>query len=147
MAARQIGFNVERLIAEVAARHRLFLKPDDAAFALVTMNRLVLEQSLEAIHSGILEDLALVQTAAQKAQHRAEMALAEEVRESAAGIRREIQRDIQDARLHTAEVIQQVAAAYQQPMSNQRLIIGILAAALLFVCGIWAGRVSALWWP
>jgi hypothetical protein len=147
MAARQIGFNVERLIAEVATRHRLFLKPDDAAFALVTMNRLVLEESLEAIHSGILEDLALFQAGAQKAQHRAEMALADEVRESAAGIRREIQRDIQDARLQTAEVVQQVAAAYRLPMSNQRLGIVILAAALLFVCGVWAGRISTLWWP
>ena len=45
------SFNVQRLIAEVAAQHGLFLKPDDAAFALVTMNRLVLEESLEAIRS------------------------------------------------------------------------------------------------
>ena len=41
---KTISFNVQRLIAEVAAQHGLFLKPDDAAFALVTMNRLVLEE-------------------------------------------------------------------------------------------------------
>jgi hypothetical protein len=146
VAPRQ-GFNVERLIAEVATRHRLFLKPDDAAFALVTMNRLVLEESLEAIHSGVLEDLALFETAAQKAQHRAGLALAAEVRESAAEIRKEIQRDIQDARLQAAAVVQQVAEAYKRPMSSRKFTIVILAAALLFLCGAWAGRVSTLWWP
>jgi len=56
-AAKPIAFDVQRLIDEVAARHRLLLKPDDAAFAIVTMNRLVLEESLEAIHSLIQEDL------------------------------------------------------------------------------------------
>jgi hypothetical protein len=88
--AKPISFDVEHVIAEVASRHRLLLKPDDAAFALVTMNRLVLEESLEAIHSRVLEDLALFQTAAQKAQNRAEAVLAAEVRDSAAGIRGEL---------------------------------------------------------
>ncbi len=50
-AVKPIAFDVQRLIDEVAARHRLLLKPDDAAFAIVTMNRLVLEESIEAIHS------------------------------------------------------------------------------------------------
>src|ERR1022692_4829840 len=54
--ANPITFNVQRLIAEVAAQHGLFLKPDDAAFALVTMNRLVLEESLEAIRGRVAED-------------------------------------------------------------------------------------------
>ena len=65
-AAKPITFNVQRLIDEVAARHRLLLKPDDAAFAIVTMNRLVLEESLEAIHSRIVQDLALFEAAAKK---------------------------------------------------------------------------------
>ena len=38
---------MQRLIAAVATEHRLLLKPDDAAFSIVTMNRLVLEESLE----------------------------------------------------------------------------------------------------
>ena len=94
---------MQRLIDEVAARHRLLLKPDDAAFAIVTMNRLVLEESLEAIHSHILEDLALFEAAAKKMQTRAGTVLAAEVRESAAGIRQEIERDIQDARLQASK--------------------------------------------
>ena len=44
--AKPIAFDVQRMIDEVAARHRLLLKPDDAAFAIVTMNHLVLEASI-----------------------------------------------------------------------------------------------------
>jgi CHASE3 domain sensor protein len=111
----------------------------------VTMNRLVLEESLEAIHSHIVEDLALFEAAAKKVQTRAGTVLAAEVRESAAGIRQELERDIQDARLQASRIVRQVEAAYQQRMSAQKLTIAVLAAALLFSCGVWAGRISALW--
>jgi CHASE3 domain sensor protein len=144
-AVKPIAFDVQRLIDEAAARHRLLLKPDDAAFAIVTMNRLVLEESLEAIHSHIVEDLALFEAAAKKVQTRAGTVLAAEVRESAAGIRQELERDIQDARLQASRIVGQVEAAYQQRMSAQKLTIAVLAAALLFSCGVWAGRISALW--
>jgi len=145
--AKPIAFDVQHLIDEVAARHRLLLKPDDAAFALVTMNCLVLEESLETVHSRILEDLALFEAAAQKIQTRAASVLAAQVRESAAGIRKEIEGDIQDARLHVSSIVRQVEAAYQQPMSAQKLAIAVLAVILLLFCGAWAGRISALWWP
>ncbi len=103
-AVKPIAFDVQRLIDEVAARHRLLLKPDDAAFAIVTMNRLVLEESIEAIHSRIVEDLALFEAAAKKVQTRAGTVLAAEVRESAAGIRQELERDVQDARLQASRI-------------------------------------------
>jgi len=144
-AVKPIPFDVQRLIDEVAARHRLLLKPDDAAFAIVTMNRLVLEESIEAIHSRIVEDLALFEAAAKKVQTRAGTVLAAEVRESAAGIRQELERDAQDARLQASKFVRQVEAAYQQRMSAQKLTIAVLAAVLLFSWGVWAGRISALW--
>jgi type VI protein secretion system component VasF len=134
-AVKPIVFDVQRLIDEVAARHRLLLKPDDAAFAIVTMNRLVLEESLEAIHSQIVEDLALFEAAAKKAQTRAGTILAAEVRESAAGIRQELERDVQDARLQASKIVREVEAAYQQRMSAQQLAIAALAAVLLFFAG------------
>ena len=144
-AVKPIAFDVQRLIDEVAARHRLLLKPDDAAFAIVTINRLVLEESLEAIHSRIVEDLALFEAAAKKVQTRAGTVLAAEVRESAAGIRQELERDVQDARLQASKTVQQVEAAYQHRMSAQKLTIAVRAAVLLFSWGVWAGRISALW--
>jgi len=143
--AKPRAFDVQRLIDEVAARHRLLLKPDDAAFAIVTMNRLVLEESLEAIHSRVVGDLALFEAAARNMQTRAGTFLAAEVRESAAGIRQELERDVQDARLQASKFVRQVEAAYQQRMSAQKLTIAVLAAVLLFSWGVWAGRISALW--
>jgi hypothetical protein len=147
MAARPIAFDVQHLIDEVAARHRLLLKPDDAAFAIVTMNRLVLEESLEAIHSRIVQDLALFEASGKKMQSRAGTNLAAEVREAAAGIRQELERDMQDARLQASKIIRQVETTYQQRLSGQKLTIAVLAAVLLFCCGVWAGRISLLWWP
>jgi hypothetical protein len=113
----------------------------------VTMNRLVLEESLEVIHSQIHEDLALFEAAAKKMQTRAGTFLAAEVRESAAGIRQELERDVQEARLQASRIVRQVEAAYHQRMATQKLAIAALAAVLLFFCGLWAGRISALWWP
>jgi len=147
MASKPIAFDVQRLVDEVATRHRLLLKPDDAAFAIVTMNRLVLEESLEAIHSQIHQDLALFEAAAKKMQTRAGIMLAAEVRESAVGIRQELARDVQDARLQASNIVRQVEAAYQQRLSAHKLAIAALAAVLLFFWGVWAGRISALWWP
>ena len=145
--ANPITFNVQRLIAEVAAQHGFLLKPDDAAFALVTMNRLVLEESLDAIRSRVAADLAQFQASAQWAHKRAESAIAEEVRRSTAALRDEIQRDINTARLRAVEIVQEVKTAYQQPMSNRKFTIVVLAALLLLLCGIWVGTVTASWWP
>jgi hypothetical protein len=145
--ANPITFNVQRLIAEVAAQHGFLLKPDDAAFALVTMNRLVLEESLEAIRSRVAADLAQFQASAQWAHKRAESAIDEEVRRSTAALRDEIQRDINTARLRAVEIVQEVKTAYQQPMSNRKFTIVVLAAVLLLLCGVWLGKVTAAWWP
>ena len=41
------SIDIQRLIAEVAARHRFLLKPDDPAIALVTMNQLILDDAME----------------------------------------------------------------------------------------------------
>ena len=140
-------FNMERLIAAVAAEHHLLLKPDDAAFAIVTMNRLVLEESLEAIRAVVAEDLAQFKQTAQWAHSRAESAITEEVRRSTAALRDEIQRDINIARLRAAEIVQEVKTAYQKPMSDRKLAIVLLAALLLSLCGIGIGRVTTAWWP
>jgi nitrogen regulatory protein PII-like uncharacterized protein len=142
---KPIAFNIQRLISAVAAEHRLILKPDDAAFAIVTMNRLVLEESLEAIRSVIAEDLAQFKQTAQWAHSRAESAIEEEVRRSASAMREELQRDLNIARLRAAEIVQEVRNAYEKPMSNRKFTIVVLAAVLLILCGAWMGRYTATW--
>jgi hypothetical protein len=141
--AKPIAFNVERLISAVAAEHRLVFKPDDAAFAIVTMNRLVLEESLEAIHTLVAADLAQFKETAQWAHRRAESAIEEEVRRSSRAIREELQRDLNNARLRAAEIVQEVKAAYQKPLSQGNLALAVLLATILFLSGLWTGQMIA----
>ncbi len=65
------SINVQRLIAEVAARHNLFLKPDDPAIALVTMNQLILHATVETVHEQVRVTIAEFDASIQKAEKRA----------------------------------------------------------------------------
>jgi hypothetical protein len=138
--AKPITFNVQRLITAVAAEHRLLLKPDDAAFAIVTMNRLVLEESLEAIRAAVAEDLAQFKQTAQWAHSRAESAIQSEVRLSARALREELQRDIDTARLRAAAIVQEVKETYEKPLAYRDLIIMALAFLLALLVGFALGR-------
>ncbi len=144
---KPIAFNVQRLIAAVAAEHHLILKPDDAAFAIVTMNRLVLEESLEAIRAVVAEDLGQFKQTAQWARRQAESAIHDEVRDAAASFRDEIQRDLARAKLEAFESVQAVKDAYKKPISDRDVAIIALVTVVVLLCGIWVGRVSVLYWP
>ena len=74
------SINVQRLIAEVAARHKLLLNPDDPALALVTMNQLILDASLEAVHEQIRVTITEFHASIQKAEKRAGSMLAQSVK-------------------------------------------------------------------
>jgi len=139
---KPISFNIERLIAAVAAEHRLILKPDDAAFAIVTMNRLVLEESLEAIRAVVVEQLAQFKLTAQSAQSSARSAIEYEIQSTAALLHDAINRDIGRARVHAVEIVEEVKAAYEKPMSNRKFTILSLAGLLIWLVGFCMGRLS-----
>jgi hypothetical protein len=138
--AKPIAFNVQRLITAVAAEHRLLLKPDDAAFAIVTMNRLVLEESLEAIRAVVAEDLAQFKQTAQWAHSRAESAIQSEVRVSARALREELQSDIDTARLRATAMVQEVKEIYEKPLAYRDIIIMALTILLALLVGFAVGR-------
>ena len=52
----QPHFDREALIAEVAKRHKILLDPDDPAFALITINEIVLSRAI-AIVGAKLEEM------------------------------------------------------------------------------------------
>jgi len=133
-------FNVERMIAVVAAEHRFILKPDDAAFALVTMNRLVLEESLEAIRAVVNQDLTQFRETAQWAHSRAESAVETEVRRLVRAVNEELRIDLCNARLKAAEIVQEVKETYERQMSNRKFTIVVLAGILVILCSVWVGR-------
>lgn len=73
--------NIDRLIAEVAARHGVLLKRDDAAFALVTLNQLVLEDGIKKLAAEIRAATAEFESAFERVQARAGASLAKDLRQ------------------------------------------------------------------
>jgi hypothetical protein len=130
--------DVRRLIAEVAARNGIRVEPDDPAFALVTLNQLVLEDFVtrmdERIHLGIAEFVDAI----YKTEARAGKILGAEVRESAAAVREELQRDVEAARIGGLELIRQLHRQHVWVGLFVRCGTDILVAATLAVV-FWLG--------
>ncbi|MBX6329770.1 MAG: hypothetical protein IRY89_14470 [Pseudolabrys sp.] len=61
--------DVEKLIGEVAARNGIRIEPDDPAFALVTLNQLVLEDAVKILVREIHAATADFESAAERVQN------------------------------------------------------------------------------
>jgi len=83
--------DVRRLIAEVGARNGIRVEPDDPAFALVTLNQLVLEDFITRMDERIRLGIAEFLEAVHKTEAHARKILGAEVRESAAAVREDLQ--------------------------------------------------------
>lgn len=67
--------DVKALIGEVAARNGIRLEPGDPAFALVTLNQLVLEEAVRDFVAEIRAATADFETSAERVQSMAGSAL------------------------------------------------------------------------
>jgi hypothetical protein len=132
------SIDIQRLIGEVAARDGIRVEPGDPAFALVTLNQLVLEDAIkqigEHIHSGIAEFTEAV----QKTESLAGKVLAEEVKEAAAEVREELQRDIEAARINAREILYETHRKHSR-VALIRCAVAAIAAAAVFASGVWVG--------
>jgi hypothetical protein len=81
--------DVKRLIGEVSAQNGIRLEPNDPAFALVTLNQLVLEETANRLFEQVSAILAQFSEALSKGEHLAGKTLAQEVKAVAADIRNE----------------------------------------------------------
>ncbi len=140
------SFDKTRLLAEMATRHGIRLNDDDPALAMVGLNQLALEETVRAVCDQFGTRIAEFEASAQKLETRAGTVLAQQVRESAAEIRREIQHDVHAAGLRSRELLNRIHEAHRRPVLVRWTAIGILIAFLLFCCGIWVGRMTALSW-
>src|SRR5215831_11893422 len=102
------SIDIQRLIGEVAARDGIRVEPGDPAFALVTLNQLVLEDAVKQIREHIRSGIAEFTEAVQKTESRAGKVLAEEVKEAAAQVREELHRDVEAARIRAGEILSEV---------------------------------------
>ena len=133
------SIDIQRLIAEVAVRHDLLFKPDDPAFAIVTMNQLILDDAMERVQKGIRETIAGFNASYQKAEKRAGSVLAQEVKQSAEQMRQGLQNDIHIAGLKAREYVHLVNEAHRRPSLIRWSAVGLVAGAFLFGGGVWLG--------
>lgn len=122
--------DVNALIGEVAARHGVMLRPDDPAFALVTVNQLILQQTMTELVERARGAAAQFDHAAEKAQLRAGALLAEEVRKAGTEIRQGIRRDLAET---------QARMEHWRFVRNRSIAIGVTSGLALFAMGIWVG--------
>ena len=139
MNTRNARIDVQRLIAEVAARHHVLLKPDDAAFALVTMNQLVLEELVERVEGRIGASLAAFEASTRDAERRAARLIADEVDRSGARMRQQIESDIGDASLKARKLLDQVAHAHRRLLSVRMTAVAIICFLALCLLAVWVG--------
>jgi len=139
MANGSGAIDIQRLIAEVAARHNLFLKPDDPAIALVTMNQLILDAAIESVHKQVSVTIAEFQTSIQKAEKRAGSMLAQTVKESAFQMQQGLHSDIHVAGLKAREIVHLVNEAHRRPALIRSSALGLVAGVVLFGGGFWLG--------
>lgn len=133
------SINSQRLIAEVAARHNVILKPDDPAFALITMNQLILDGAVEAVHEKIRATISEFRASMEKAEKRAGNILAQGVKDSAVQMQQGLQNDIHLAGLQAREIVHLVNEAHRRPALIRWTAVGLMAGALSFAGGLWLG--------
>jgi histidinol dehydrogenase len=131
--------DVRRLIAEVAARDGIRVEPGDPAFALVTLNQLVLEDAVAHIGQQVRAGIMEFTEAVHKTEARAGKLLAQEVKEAAAEIRRELHQDIQNARLEAKEIVHEVHRSHTKSAMIRWGAAGAICVAAMFATGLWIG--------
>ena len=132
--------DVKVVIGEVAARHGITLRPDDPAFALVTVNQLVLEQTMMELIGRTQQMTNEFDQAAARLQVRAGSVLAAEVRRAGAEIRQALRQDITAAGIRPHQSAEEIRRVQSGPLSYWWLSAGLIAALALFVIGILVGR-------
>jgi CHASE3 domain sensor protein len=130
---------LKRLAAEASMQHGIRLDPDDPIMVVVTLNRLVLESSLEEALRSIQKTTAEFHQAAERVQIRAGAAVGQEVRDCVAKLKDELNRDVQAARLNARQLISELHNSYSRSSIIRWVGVGLLAGAALFVGGLSAG--------
>jgi hypothetical protein len=133
------SIDIQRLIGEVAARDGIRVEPGDPAFALVTLNQLVLEDAVKQIGEHIRSGMAEFTEAVQKTESRAGKVLAEEVKEAAAEIREELQRDVEAARVGAREILYEIQRKQSKLALIRWAVVAGAAILAVFASGVWVG--------
>jgi hypothetical protein len=130
---------IKRLAAEVSVQHGIRVDPDDPIMAIVTLNRLMLEGALADASRLIRSATEEFNRSVERVHIRAGAVVAQEVRESIAAIREEIQKDIDKARLTACELIGDLQRSQSKFRTWLWMSAGLVSGAGLLAIGILVG--------
>ncbi len=132
------------LAAKVYERHGIALKEDDPAFALVTLNELMLRkllrELLKEVDRHITARLAEFDQTMERVEQRASKILAHQVRETAATMQGSTQDEIASTRLGVQRMLEQVRNAYRIATLARWCTVAAVVVLAVFACGFWVGR-------
>jgi hypothetical protein len=131
--------DLKQLAAKVSVEHGIRVDPDDPIMAVVTLNRLVLEQAANGIVEDIRSATREFEQAAEGVQLRAGALVAQRVRECVAVLRQETVKDIGNASTQARKSIGAVGRAGERIAVQRWVAIGLFSGAVLFGCGVWLG--------
>ena len=131
--------NLQKLAGAMASRFGVRIDVRDPAFALVLLNQLVLEVTVEELAGGIRAALHQCEESLRKTESDAGHRIGREFQERVAALRSELQKDITLAGARANELVFRVEQANRYPLMLRWATLGIVAALLLFRAGIWIG--------
>jgi hypothetical protein len=130
--------DTKALIGEVAARHGVTLKPDDPAFALVTLNHLVLEQAVAGLNEHAEKIAGEFEQSLARLETRTGSFVGTEVRKAAVEIRQSLRvaanGGCTDSNRPTHGTWGEVT-----PLMSRWVVCGLLSGVMLFALGFLTG--------
>jgi len=131
--------DVKRMISEVAHENGIRIEPGDPLFALVTMNRMVLDESAKTYYDYNQKLIQEFMESMKRAEVRAGTMLAQMVKESAEKMREGLQGDIHIAGLKAREYVHLVNEAHRRPAMIRWIAVGLAAGVVLLGGSVWIG--------
>jgi hypothetical protein len=136
--------DVRQVIAEVAKRHRIMLHPDDAVFAMVTINELVLERTVQEAIRAMEATLERFDTSIERAEIRAGKILAQSVKAAGESICHSAREDVRTAAVKADELVCAIRGAHRERAGRLWSGIALLCATLLCAGSFWLGRLTVV---
>ena len=131
--------DVQELSAKASARCGIRIEPHDAAFVLIALNQLVLEETVREINREIDSRIGAFAESIEKVERLAGKRLAQEIKASGIEVRRGIQEDVKEAGWKARELILQISRSNSRPAFIRWAAIGVLSTTLMFVAGVYFG--------
>lgn len=131
--------DLKQLAAKVSVEHGIRVDLDDPIMAVVTLNRLVLEQATNEIVEEIRAATREFEQAAEGVQVQAGTFLAKRMRDCISVLRQEVAKSIGNGSAQTREGLGAIGRAHEKPVVQRWVAIGLLAGVVLFGCGVLFG--------